>query len=376
MILPASFQGAPVLAGSIGDAAPVAAVARPDQAELAGLRPFAALADSRRPPSDAAAEKTAPAAPAAQRVAPSAAAAEDNAASVASSLPPQRPPSHHATAALAWTGSSQERFDPASLAAIQSFMTGSDLSGSKSSAGSVRDGISALLSSVPCARLQVAFVPDTGSLELRGHVPEEGFRAPVLASLRAQVGGSIPVLDNLLILPPPQCGALSGIAAVGLPQSTDQLTNPLLVGEDAHARLYRYSKGERLIFDMTAPDYGSYVYVDYFDASGNVIHLVPNDSVTLEYHDPKSAVKIGADRADGNFLPVFIGPPYGQEIAVAFAASRPLYDGLRPTVEPADGYLRWLKDRVSRARDADPDFKGEWVYFFVSTSETLPAPTE
>ena len=68
-------------------------------------------------------------------------------------------------------------------------------------------------------------------------------------------------------------------------------------------------------------------------------------------------------------MQIFIGPPYGQEIAVAFAASEPLYDGLRPLVEPAAPYLEWLKTRVTAARQANPDFKGEWVYFFVTTAD-------
>jgi hypothetical protein len=63
-----------------------------------------------------------------------------------------------------------------------------------------------------------------------------------------------------------------------------------------------------------------------------------------------------------------VGPPYGQEIAAAFAASAPLYDGVRPTLEPAVPYLDWLRERVRAVRAGQPDFKGEWVYFFVATS--------
>ena len=64
---------------------------------------------------------------------------------------------------------------------------------------------------------------------------------------------------------------------------------------------------------------------------------------------------------------ITVGPPYGQEIAVAFAASAPLFDGLRPLSEPAAPYLTDLKSRVAEARARDPDFKGEWVYFMVVT---------
>ncbi|MEX0280925.1 MAG: hypothetical protein AB3N13_06995 [Arenibacterium sp.] len=57
-------------------------------------------------------------------------------------------------------------------------------------------------------------------------------------------------------------------------------------------------------------------------------------------------------------------------MVVPLAASNPFYEGLRPIMDPAAPYLEWLKARVTEARAANPDFKGEWVYFFVSTSES------
>jgi hypothetical protein len=287
---------------------------------------------------------------------------------LADAVSPTVPPYERMMASLAWSGDNQAAVDPVSLAAIHAFMTESDLGTSRLEAGSVRDGIAGLLAQVPCSRLQAAFIPETGSLELRGHVPEEGLRAPVLAALRAQVGDSIPVRDNVLILPRPQCGALTGIAALGLPQSTDQETNPRLVGKDAHARVYRYGEGERMVLELVAPDYDAHVYVDYFDADGMVVHLVPNEQVKLESHGAKSGFAVAADRPDGNFMAVTVAPPFGQEIAAAFAASVPLYEGVRPTIEAAAPYLGWLRERVRSARAADPGFKGEWVYFFVATS--------
>ena len=233
----------------------------------------------------------------------------------------------------------------------------------------VRDALQTLLESVPCSRLQAEFNPDTGSIELRGHVPEDGLRAPILAALQAQVGSGIRVDDAMLILPRPQCGALSGIGAVGLPQSTDQLTNPMLLGADAHVRAYDYAQGDQMVLDLAGPDYDAYIYVDFFDAQGDVIHLVPNDTVPLTLRPAKSAMRVGAGDAGEPYLNITIGPPYGQEIAAAFAASTPLYDGVRPISEPAEPYLAWMAERVAAARAADPDFKGEWVYFFVSTTE-------
>ncbi|MCR9108579.1 DUF4384 domain-containing protein [Marivita sp. XM-24bin2] len=281
---------------------------------------------------------------------------------------PVAPETDRAKASLAFQGSGDGAIDPVSLSAFQSFMEPGDLSGA---AAEVRDGITGVLSAVPCSRLQVEFDPADNTLVVAGHVPEPELRSSVVAAMQAQMGADIPVRDNLLILPRPQCGALAGIASVGLPQSTDQITNPLLVGESTHAREFRYTEGSPLVMALQGADYDAFVYVDYFDANGNVLHLMPNQFTPLTLTPAEGALQIGSEtvlEAGEPGLYIEIGPPFGQEIAVAFASSVPLYEGFRPLVEPAEPYLDWLRDRVSDARASDPDFKGEWVYFFVTTA--------
>lgn len=275
------------------------------------------------------------------------------------------PQASHIKATLAFSGAGAGQADPVSLAAFQSFMQPGDIA---ATSDTLRDGVAGVLAAVPCSRLQVMFDPETATLNLRGHLPESGLRAPVLAALQAQMGADIQVSDQMKILPRPQCGALAGISNVGLPQSTDQITNPLLIGSDTHARILEYVEGERMFFDLTAPDYDAYVYVDYFDAGGSVLHLSPNEVVPLTLTTAQTRLRVGAKTPADIGLQITIGPPYGQEIAVAFAASHSLYSGLRPLSEEADGYLNWLSDRVTEARATYPDFKGEWVYFFVSTA--------
>lgn len=281
----------------------------------------------------------------------------------AQSLVPAPATGDQMTATLAWAGSGAA-IDPVSLKAIASFMRPGDAA---AQADDVHDGLAGILASAPCSRLQAEFNPATGSLDLRGHIPEGALKGPLLAALQAQLGEGIKVNDAMVILPRPQCGALSGIADVGLPQSQDQLTNPRLIGRDAQARTFNYVAGQAMVLDLAAPDYDAYVYVDFFDAAGDVIHLVPNQTVPLKQRSAKSTMRVGAPESAEPFLHITIGPPYGQEIAAAFAASAPLYEGTRPLSEPAGPYLDWLKARVAEARAKDKDFKGEWVYFMVST---------
>lgn len=253
--------------------------------------------------------------------------------------------------------------DPLSIAAVQAFVA----AGASPDAARSRDAIRDRLAREPCARLQAEFLPETGELELRGHVPDEARRAPVLASLESLVGESIPLRDNLKILPPPQCGVLARLDALGLPQAREQRTDPRLVGRDAHVRSYSYRSGQRLILDVAAPEYSAYIYVDFFDAEGQVLHIVPNARVPELRLDPGGAEQIGGGRA--RYLDLVVGPPYGRELAVAFAASHRIADTPRPLREPAGPYLDWLAGRIADARARWPDFRGEWVYFHVETAE-------
>ena len=335
--------------------AAVAAVSKPMTALIAQIQTKSAIA--------------APTQASATLALPTTMAVQSSIADQASRAPAQPLLAVAGKAALAWSGSEDDTIEFTSLANIQAFMQPGDIDLSDSNLGEVRDGISAILASVPCSRLQTTFIPETGQLELRGHVPEDALRGPILAALQEQVGDAIPISDQLLILPRPQCGALSGIADVGLPQSTEQLTNPRVIGADGFAQNYTYFDGQRLQLELVAPDYGGFVYVDYFTADGNVIHLQPNSIVPLEFAPAKSPLSVGKNRGDKPALDIKISPPFGHEIAAAFASSIPLYEGLRPLQEPAEPYLNFLQEQVAIARGKNPSFKGEWVYFFISTKK-------
>jgi hypothetical protein len=187
--------------------------------------------------------------------------------------------------------------------------------------------------------------------------------------LRAEIGSAIPILDRLQILPRPLCGLLSTLDAVGLPQSDDQVLDPRFIGPQGQVRTWAFAGGDRLVLDIRSPDYPATIYVDYFDARGSVVHLQPNEIVAAEPLAPGTPFLVGAPSGDRPSIDLTITPPYGQEIVVAFAASHPLFTGLRPLTEPAHDYLAVLAGEVARARATHPGFKGEWAYFLVSTAE-------
>ncbi len=268
------------------------------------------------------------------------------------------------SAATGWSGDTT--FDPTSLAAIQSFMQPLDTS---QNADTPRDAISQLLASVPCARLAATFIPETGTLELRGHIPDDSLRAPILTAIRQQLGESIPVGGSMLVLPSPQCDVLSRVEGLGLPQSQGQQRDAKELGAITQLSTFDYSQGERVIVRMRSPDYPAYVYVDFFDVDGRVLHLRPNQWEDVELHAPDTPLEIGADRGGRSSVKLIVQPPYGQELAIAYASSAPLYEGLRDTIEPAEPYLDFMRGRIAALKAEDPDYRGEWVYMFIQTQE-------
>ena len=268
------------------------------------------------------------------------------------------------SAATGWSGDTA--FDATSLDAIQSFMQPLDVS---QNADTPRDAISQLLASVPCARLAATFIPETGTLELRGHIPDDSLRAPILTAIRQQLGESIPVGGSMIVLPSPQCDVLSRLDTLGLPQSTRQANDPKELGAITQLTTFDYGEGERVIIRMKSYDFPAYVYVDFFDVDGNVLHLRPNQWEPLQYYEPGANITVGDDGSGQPAIKLIVRPPFGRELAVAYASSEPIYDGLRETIEPAEPYLAYLRGRIAELKAEHDDYKGDWVYMFVETHE-------
>ncbi len=270
-------------------------------------------------------------------------------------------------AAVAWSGGSNTQLDEQSLAAIQSFMQPGEVARSAAFGGSVKDGIGAALAQFPCSRLQAAFQPESGTLEIRGHVPAPALKADVVAMLERSVGGAIPVGSSLLVLPAPQCGVLDAAEGLGFVQSRDQENDPLEVGREAQAQILSFEEAQRVVFALQAPEFDAYIYVDYFDKDGTVVHVLPNDFVQDNRYAANQDFSLGDGSGPGRGLEMRVAPPFSQDIAVVLGTSHPLYERPRPLQEDAESYLSWLRNRIGEIRAATPDFRGEWAYLFVRT---------
>lgn len=272
-------------------------------------------------------------------------------------------PTDSAPGVLAWSG------DLSLLVGQETLETAAALRLPSPAASGLRDALADRLAQVDCARVQTVYNPETGAIDLRGHVKSDADRARLMASISRQLGGALPLNDSLQRLGAPQCTALVRLAEMPLPQSVEQLTNPLIIGADLQTRSYRFADGQTMRFDLSGADYDGWLYLDYFDNEGQVLHLIPNKYIAPLVLPAKATLGFGdgssQDPALGRFE-MRVSPPFGQDIAVAMVANEPLFEAPRPTVEAAAPYLDALAARVEALRK-NPHFKGEWVYLFVET---------
>lgn len=263
------------------------------------------------------------------------------------------------TPSLDWSPDGVGELDAAALLAVEAFLV-------PSGAAEVRDGIRTAMAAVDCARLRTEFDSVTGRVHLLGHVPADDVRATAISAVRSQLGSVLPVDDGLRVLPRPQCDVLGQIEASGLPQSEEQYKDAAMIGAQGFAREYAFTQGELLRIDLTAPDYDAYVYVDYFDGEGQVLHLGAIGG-TPRLRSAGEVFSVPGSQDGEPPVKFEIAPPFGQDIVLTIAVNAPLYNSPRPLVETAQAYLSFLQERM-RFLKSEPGFKGEWAYLFVTTS--------
>jgi hypothetical protein len=165
----------------------------------------------------------------------------------------------------------------------------------------------------------------------------------------------------------PYCRVLSFLSHPALTRSDEQKYDVAAIGASTQAGVVRFTAGMALELELGAPNFESRIYVDYFTADGRVYHLFPGDRLSDNTFAPNERFGIGGRYARGR--KATIGPPYGLDVAVALASSRPLLERARPAAESAADYLEALGAAISEARLRDPALRVEYAYYLVRTSD-------
>ncbi|HEX3885013.1 MAG TPA: protein kinase [Stellaceae bacterium] len=108
--------------------------------------------------------------------------------------------------------------------------------------------------------------------------------------------------------------------------------------------------GSPLRVDVRAPPFDSYVYVDYFTAKGEVVHLLPNDKDAIYLRPARNNFVLGRFPMAGCWP--LAGDP-GQGLITLVASSDRLFPTPRPPAENAKDYLPELA-RLLAGANAQP----------------------
>jgi serine/threonine protein kinase len=201
-----------------------------------------------------------------------------------------------------------------------------------------RAKLDALLSSFTCARLQADFNPDQ-ILILSGHLQPEDL--PKLKQRLAEIPGLPEVIYEITALTWPYCELVEILFP--LKQLNQEQRLGLEITPYQHPS--HYVEEENLVLAYTIPSYNSYIYIDYYQLDGGVIHLFPNGMGLNKPVTAKTRHILG-DTAKGQ-KQWQIHPPFGTEMIVIIASSTPLFDQPRPELEQAKDYLSALRKAIT-----------------------------
>lgn len=163
------------------------------------------------------------------------------------------------------------------------------------------------MSGLECSSLHWVIAPN-GQLRLEGHV--QG--ADDFSRLSGKFG--IETVATVVQRPFPACAALE---ALELPMTTNARPSVRLLSNQT-----RVAFNESLAFEVTTPDFFSYVYVVYLQADGSIVNLTPRTRLLREQHRPNSRIRFG-DGVDGRQTYTAAAPP-GSEVILAITARSPI----------------------------------------------------
>jgi hypothetical protein len=114
----------------------------------------------------------------------------------------------------------------------------------------------------------------------------------------------------------------------------------------------RFVEGDYLIIKVQA-DRDAYLKLDYFQANGTVVHLVPNLFRGQALIQKGETYVFGGEDSPERFI---ISEPFGDEVIKAVASAQPFLEALTPkeNVSESEAYVKTLKKGLS----VQPGFKG------------------
>ena len=198
---------------------------------------------------------------------------------------------------------------------------------------------SLLETTFPCAEI-VPSLGDYGRVHLAGSIARQGDEVLLQRAL-AELPG-MQAFELAVEARGDYPCAVAAFAYRAMPPAVERLS----LNNPDHV----YREGDSLIVEVqAAPNQEAHVYLDYFDAEGNVVHLRPNPLAEATRLAAGATARHGVppeeQRPGVRYYQVV--PPFGRNLLLLMAADTPLFANQRPELEPAGDYLRALEALVA-----------------------------
>ncbi len=220
--------------------------------------------------------------------------------------------------------------------------------------------LATVLGQFECAAL-TATLQKTGRVAVNGHVSSAADLDRLSQDLAGFGLGS--EVNQAAVFAWPHCEAveiLQSFTVSGRDLSGAPTIRPFNHGQ-------QYSQGENMVIEATAPtDTAAFVYVDFVQRDGTVVHLSPAGGKAASRLDAGTQLIMGQGAQRYR-----VEPPFGTEMVMVVTSPVPLFEEPRPQVEPAMAYLDALRAALSQAREAG---NGAALRSDFSFLVTAPAP--
>ncbi len=202
----------------------------------------------------------------------------------------------------------------------------------------LRSSIREILDDVECANLRPSYPGD--ALRVDGFVATEADRARLAEQLGALTNAP-PDLASLEIVEPPFCGVIE----TSLDRNIDGSPTIRLDEDDGVFR-----EGELLVVFAQAPEgEAGYLYVDYIDIDGTVVHMLPSSFHQDAKIEGAQTIQLGVKDAALGGTSYELREPHGRGMVVAHWSLSRIFETPRPETERAETYLPELEDAVAAA---------------------------
>ena len=171
--------------------------------------------------------------------------------------------------------------------------------------------------------------PSVSDAEIRlsGQVGEPADIERLRAGLAPVAGGRRIDTSQLEVVYWPFCAVLEVLA----PHADSELAVSTATGST------RLRQGDPLTLEVHLPDDADYLYMGYIQSDGRVGYIA-----TMSVRE---WAKVGHIRFRTGYE---VGPPFGREMVVAVVSKQPLFTDARPAYEPAEEYLKALRQGLAR----------------------------